>query len=91
VGYQSEKVEHYSPTHDPELLLELLGEDYQSHHNLSLPRGTIYQPVLEDFREDAEVVGFMVGSLTWDKTLYYVLFESSLPLLVDTSTQGPMK
>ena len=70
------KVEQYSRIVD---LGFLLGEDNVDDH----PRGTIYQPVFQDFREDADVVGFVMGSLTWDNMFEHVLFDSSASLLVE--------
>lgn len=45
------------------------------------PRGTVFQPVFEDFLEDAEVVGFLLGSLTWDNLFKGI--DSPAPLLLE--------
>jgi hypothetical protein len=47
------------------------------------PRGTIYQPVMADFTENAEVVGFMVGTLTWEKLFENARYESARAILVE--------
>jgi hypothetical protein len=77
------KVEQYSRIIDWGFLL---GDAYygkekedRRHH----PRGSIYQPVFEDFHEDADVVGFTMGTLAWDYMFEKVLFDSSVPLLVE--------
>lgn len=75
------KVEQYSRVMKFDTLAILHGEEHvdKSDH----PKGTIFQPVFEDFREDSEVVGFMIGSLSWDNIFANVLFESSASLLVE--------
>ncbi|CAB9508616.1 Receptor-type guanylate cyclase gcy [Seminavis robusta] len=72
------KVEQYSRIMDLHFLLG----DNLNQNNPDHPRGTIYQPVMEDFRENADVVGFTMGTLTWDLIFENVLFDSSSPLLV---------
>ena len=48
------------------------------------PRGTIYQPVFDNFsRDNSTVVGFVFSILTWDNMFTNVLFDSSAPLLVE--------
>lgn len=47
------------------------------------PRGVIFEPVFDDFLEDAEVVGFMMATLNWDHIFENVLFDSVAPLLVE--------
>lgn len=71
------KIEQYGRIMD---LQFLLGEDLVNPHH---PRGTIYQPVFEDFTPEAEVVGFMFGTLTWDYMFQNVIFGGSAPLLVE--------
>ncbi|CAB9531536.1 Guanylate cyclase (Partial), partial [Seminavis robusta] len=73
------KVEQYSRIMDLHFLLG----DNLNQNNPDHPRGTIYQPVMEDFRENADVVGFAMGTLTWDLMFENVLFDSSSPLLVE--------
>lgn len=71
------KVDQYSRAIDVGFLL---GEEAVSDGH---PRGTIYQPIFEDFHPDAEVVGFMLGVLTWDNMFENVLSESVAPVLVE--------
>ena len=71
------KVDQYSRAIDVSFLL---GNDVTSDGR---PRGTIYQPVFDDFHENAEVVGFMMGVLVWDNMFQDVLFESVAPVLVE--------
>ena len=56
---KEKKVDQYSRAIDVEFLMGEQANDGQ-------PRSTVYQPVFEDFREDAEVVGFMLGVERWD-------------------------
>eukprot|EP00977_Amphora_coffeiformis_P003944 scaffold792_cov163-Amphora_coffeaeformis.AAC.3 len=73
------KVEQYGRIMDFKgLYSELLAVDVDDH-----PRGSIFQPVFEDFRADAEVVGFMMGSLEWDGMFRNVIFGGAAPLIVE--------
>jgi hypothetical protein len=74
---KEKKVDQYSRAIDVSFLLD--DESTNDGH----PRGTIYQPIFEDFREDSEVVGFMMGILTWDNMFENVLFEAVAPVLVE--------
>jgi len=76
------KVEQYGRVLDLAFLLNQQdSKDYDAENDD--PRGTIYQPVFEDFREDAEVVGFMMGTMSWDRMLPKNLFNSSKSILVE--------
>ena len=75
------KVEQYSRVMNFDTLALLYGEEYIDRNDH--PRGTIYQPVFEDFREESEVVGFMIGSLSWDNVFEDLRFEGGVSLLVE--------
>lgn len=74
---KAKKVEQYSRVMDVSFLL---GENMTVPTH---PRGTIFQPVFEDFTVEAEVVGFTVGSLSWDYMFQNVLYASNVPLIVE--------
>ena len=67
------KVEQYSRVMKYETLALFLGEEHVDEKDH--PKGTIFQPVFEDFREDSEVAGFMIASLSWDDVFSGVVFE----------------
>jgi Adenylate and Guanylate cyclase catalytic domain len=70
------KVKQYSRAIDLSLLM---GEAADDGH----PRGVVFEPIFDDFHEDAEVVGFMFATLNWDNIFENVLYDSVAPILVE--------
>ena len=66
----------------------LLSQTFDSHfliqgeHNEN-PRSSLVQPVFSDFRNNSEVVGFLLAGLNWDSYFYRALPEYSHSVFVD--------
>ncbi|KAG7342014.1 family 3 adenylate cyclase [Nitzschia inconspicua] len=67
------KVKDYSRVIDLEFLM---GEAANDGH-------IVIDPIFDDFHEDAEVVGFMLATLNWDRIFDNVLFDSVAPVMVE--------
>jgi len=68
---------------DVNFILEGLYMDGHNFTDDGHPRSCILMPVFDEFEDDAEIVGFLVGVIPWEPMFTDVLTEGSGPVLVE--------